>query len=156
MLQRLLLATLMCVSLSMQAGRLSRVTKKVSHPLQKAIVVLACSAAACLMGLKAEAELRMLEVVRTDSYYGSRVFGVESYYGTRMKELSFGGGSHSGHGFIDGKMILADNGRDENSFGYLRELVTLDEGGVHLQELNAYLYYTYYPGIGKTYPDFRT
>ena len=140
MLQKLLLASLMCISLSMQAGHLSRIAEKVGRPLQKAIVVLVCSTTTCLMGFKAEAELRVLEGI-----------GVDSYYGTRLKELSLGGGSHSGHGFVDGKVILADNGRNEDSVGYLRELVTLDEDGVHLQELNAYLYYDYYLGGGKTY-----
>ena len=142
MLQRLLLATLMCVSLSMQAGRLSRITKKVGHPLQKAIVVLACSAAACLMGLKAEAQLQLIPM--------------DSYYWTRMKELSLGVGSHPGHGFVDGTMILVDNGSSddhETSVGYLHGLATLDGDGMRLQELNTYIFYNYMLPYGTTYAE---
>ena len=140
MLQKLLLASLICMSLSMQAGHLSRIAEKVGRPLQKAIVVLVCSATTCLMGLKADAQLRLI--------------AVDSYHGTRIKELSLGRNSRSGHSFIDGRVILADNGSSddhETSVGYVHGLATLDEDGMRLQELNSYLYYTYILPDGNTY-----
>lgn len=138
MFSRLLLPSLLCVSLSVQAARLSHITEKVGRPLQKALTVLICAAATCLVGLKAEAGNLWLA----------------SNYGARMKELSLGSGSHPGHGFVAGKAILADNGSStdfEPSVGYLHWLTTLNGDEGRLQELNAYLYYNYFLPDGKTY-----
>ena len=98
MFHKLLLASLVCVSLSLQASRLSRVTEKVSRPLQQAVAVLACAAATCFVGIKAEA------------------------YDAKVKELSFGTGYHYYDLFASGKMLLFDNGGsyyNEASIGYL-------------------------------------
>ena len=143
MFHKLLLASLVCISLSLQASRLSRVTEKVSRPLQQAVAVLACAAATCFVGIKAEA------------------------YDAKVKELSFGTGYHYYDLFASGKMLLFDNGGsyyNEASIGYLHGQAALwqhrnkDDWGnsrtdsrADLRILNAYLLYFYGTPGGKTY-----
>lgn len=138
MLQKSLLMLLLCMSLSVQASRLARIAAKVNRPLQKALAVLACSAATCFVGIKAEAGISWLD----------------SDYGARLKELSLGSGSHPSHGFVAGKAILADNGNSnayEPSVGYLHGITTLNGDEARLQQFNAYLYYNYLLPDGRTY-----
>ena len=114
------------------ASRLSRAITKVSRPLQKAVAVVACSVATCLVSIDAEAENLWLD----------------SEYGPRIKELALGSGSSPEHGFISGKAALMGNNNtpwdaEDNMpmMGYLHGVVTLDGDEARLQQFNTYFIY---------------